>query len=113
VQPQTWLCAHWDDTLTCTGSLLHLHFSVPPEKLSAAGFMPWSTLGCIVMLMNIPRLAMNSNSLMGVLPVIDRRVRRFAIHTTPLVDQVKYDVSRVLSLLAPGEASAGRRRGER
>jgi hypothetical protein len=32
---------------TETWSLLHLHLSVPPPKLGAAGFKPESTAGCI------------------------------------------------------------------
>ena len=45
VQPQAWLWAVWAATDTLTGLSLHLHISVPPVKLAAAGLMPWSTDG--------------------------------------------------------------------
>jgi hypothetical protein len=45
VQPQTWLCAICPLMVTVTGSLLHLHLSVPPAKFGAAGLRPESTAG--------------------------------------------------------------------
>jgi hypothetical protein len=90
VQPQTWLWAHWDDTLTSTGLLLHLQRRVPPEKLSAAGVMPLSTEGCIVMLMNAPRFAVGW--FIALYQVSNRAERRSALNTTLLAEQVKYDL---------------------
>src|SRR3954469_20203462 len=45
VQPQTWLCAVWPFSDTVTLASEHLHCSVPPLKLAAAGLMPLSTAG--------------------------------------------------------------------
>jgi hypothetical protein len=47
VQPQAWLCADWDLTVTSTGFWLHLQTSVPPAKSLAAAFEPLSTAGWI------------------------------------------------------------------
>src|SRR5271168_1014484 len=47
VHPHTWLKAHWAVTVTSTGLLAHLHWSVPPAKLAEPGFTPSSTAGWI------------------------------------------------------------------
>jgi hypothetical protein len=47
LQPQTWLCAVWLDTLTLTGLSLHLQTSVPPLKPLAAFQSPLATEGCM------------------------------------------------------------------
>ena len=45
LQPQIWLCAVCALILTSTGFVVHLHFNVPPAKLSAPFHMPPSTDG--------------------------------------------------------------------
>src|SRR5260370_37769324 len=55
VQPQTWLQAHCPLTLTVTAVCLHLQTSVPPANSFAPGLTPWSTAGCIEILLAISR----------------------------------------------------------
>src|SRR6478672_12005184 len=43
VQPQAWSCRICPSMLTVTGLSVHRQTSVPPLKLSDAGFMPLST----------------------------------------------------------------------
>src|SRR6185437_1334426 len=54
VQPQTWLCAVCDDTLTVTGALAHLQVSVPPSKPADPFFTPRSIAGWIEIAMCAP-----------------------------------------------------------
>src|SRR5271169_6879938 len=58
VQPQTWLWALWPLMVTSTASCLQLQWSLPPPKLTAAGFTPASTEGWIdtllAMMVNLP-----------------------------------------------------------
>src|SRR4029077_17363306 len=47
VQPQTWLWAHWPSIATATFLSVQWQTSLPPAKFAAAGFVPWSTAGCM------------------------------------------------------------------
>src|SRR6185503_20592346 len=51
VQPHAWLCALWVRTCTATFLSGHLQYNVPPENPAAAGRMPRSICGWMLMAM--------------------------------------------------------------